>query len=250
MILSGAQGRAILRGMHTGTVAQVEDNLRAWFESIDIGSQQPLPLWRLMASTALQGKRENLPPGFTAEVFEAIIFGWRLPQSLLARAVARCVAERSVTRERAALVRGYLTRNKPEWSISVGLDRNNTDAGYRLGRLLAALERAQAQAQNNPNKTIVDRYYGSASTRPAVVFPGLLALAQHHLAKLPDGSEAYFQKLLGEIIDGLVAPMPSTLRLEEQGQFAIGYYQQRQEFFRKKEAGAENQGESRNGEEE
>lgn len=243
LVLSGAQGRAILRGMHTGTVAQAEENLRGWFASIEIGSTQPLPLWRLMASIVLQGKRENLPPGLTAETFEAIVFGWPFPRTLLARAVARCIAEQSVTRERAALVRGYLTRNEPKRSVSVALDRETPDSGYRLGRLLAVLERVQSEAQNNPNKTIVDRYYGSASTRPAVVFPRLLSLAQHHLAKLEQHREIHFQRLLGEVADGIAAPMPSTLRLEEQGQFALGYYHQRQEFFKKRDVVNKNQGE-------
>lgn len=116
----------------------------------------------------------------------------------------------------------------------MGLDKANLDAGYRLGRLLAVLERVQSEAQNNSNKTIVDRYYGSASTRPAVVFPRLLALAQHHLAKLRQ--PARYQRALGEVIEGLAAPMPRTLQLEEQGQFALGYYHQRQDFFTKREA--------------
>jgi CRISPR-associated protein Csd1 len=245
LILSGAQGRAILRGMHTGTVAQVEENLRAWFDSIATESPQPLPLWRLMQSIVLQGKRENLPPGLAADVFEAIVFGWPFPRTLLARAVARCIAEQSVTRERAALVRGYLTRNEPKRSISVALDEGNRDAGYRLGRLLAVLERVQSEAQKT-SKTIVDRYYGSASTRPAVVFPRLLALTQHHLAKLEQHRDRFFQKLLGEVVDGIAPPMPLTLRLEEQGQFALGYYHQRQDFFKKREVADDSQAENEN----
>jgi CRISPR-associated protein Csd1 len=115
----------------------------------------------------------------------------------------------------------------------VSLDKENRDPGYRLGRLLAVLERVQSSAQNNPNKTIVDRYYGSASTRPGVVFPRLIALAQHHLAKLKGGVEIFYKKLLGEVMDGISAPFRATLNLEEQGNFALGYYQQRQEFFKK-----------------
>jgi CRISPR-associated protein Csd1 len=117
--------------------------------------------------------------------------------------------------------------------INVALDVENSKAGYRLGRLMAVLERIQGAAQNNPNKTIVDRYYGAASTRPATVFPRLLALAQHHLAKLAGGSEAFYQKKLGDVIDGIAPPIPSTLSLEEQGLFALGYYHQRQDFFKK-----------------
>jgi CRISPR-associated protein Csd1 len=235
LVVSGAQGRATLRGMHAGTVELVERNMRDYFDSIDLGLEHPLPLRGLLASIVLRGKLENLPPGLAADLFQAILFAWPFPQTLLARAVARCAAERQVSRERAALLRGYLIRNI-KWEVSVSLDKENTDPGYRLGRLLAVLERVQSLAQNNPNKTIVDRYYGSASTRPASVFPRLIALAQHHLVKLKGGAEIFYQKLVGEVMDGMSAPFRATLSLEEQGQFAVGYYHQRQEFFKKEES--------------
>ena len=114
----------------------------------------------------------------------------------------------------------------------MSLDTEKRDAGYRLGRLLAILERLQCAAQGNPDRTILDRYYGAACTRPVVVFPRLIALAQHHLSKLKVGSAIFFQKLLGEVFEDMNGFRP-TLTLEEQGQFAIGYYHQRQEFFRK-----------------
>src|SRR5207237_6498592 len=128
--------------------------------------------------------------------------------------------------ERAALLRAYLILNQ-KLEVNVGLDKENPSAGYRLGRLLAVLERVQGAAQNNPNKTIVDRYYSAASTRPATVFPRLVALAQHHLAKLTGGLAVFYQSRLGEVMDGIAA-FPPTLKLEDQGLFALGYYHQRQ----------------------
>ncbi len=231
LILSGGQGRAIVRSAHTGTVAQVEQNLKEYFESIDVASEQPSPLTLLMRGLVLQGKLENLAPGLVAEVFTAIVFGGHFPRTLLASAVGRCRAERKVTRERAAIVRAYLKRNQ-ELEVSVGLDKDSTSVGYRLGRLMAVLERVQ----NNPNKTIVDRYYGAASTRPATVFPRLVAMAQHHLAKLKVGLQFFYQARLSEVMDG-IAVFPPVLNMEEQGLFALGYYHQRQDFFKKPESG-------------
>lgn len=233
LILSGGQGRAVLRGIHTGTVAQVEDNMREYFRSIDIGADQPLPLFVLLKGLVLQGKLENLPPSLATDVFLTIVFGGGFPQTLLARAVGRCRAERKVTRERAAILRAYMIRNF-KWEVSVGLDKENIQPGYRLGRLMAILERVQGTAQRNLNKTIVDRYYGAASTRPSTVFPRLLALAQHHLAKLSVGQQIFHQKQLGEVLGGL-STFPATLDLEDQGLFALGYYHQRQDFFKKSE---------------
>lgn len=149
----------------------------------------------------------------------------------LARAVERCRAEREVARERAAVVKAYLIRNE-KLEVNVALDRENSKPGYRLGRLMAVLERVQGAAQKR--QTVVERYYGAASTRPATVFPRLVGLAQHHLAKLKEGLAVHHQRLLGEVMDG-VSEFPSTLNLEEQGLFALGYYHQRQDFYKKHE---------------
>ena len=195
LILSGGEGRATLRGMHTGTVAEVEENMSAYFKSIDVGAEQPLPLFALLGGLVLPGKKKYLPPGLASAVFTAIVFGLNFPQTLLARAIERCRAERKVTPERAAIVRAYLIRNL-KVEVTVGLDKDNMRPGYRLGRLMAVLERLQGSAQNNPNKTIVDRYYGAASTRPATVFPRLVALAQHHVGKLKGGTRFFLSEAI------------------------------------------------------
>jgi len=66
----------------------------------------------------------------------------------------------------------------------VSLDLDNREPGYLLGRLLAVIDHVQQDALGGVNATLVDRYYGSASSTPAVVFPGLLRRSQHHFAKL------------------------------------------------------------------
>lgn len=119
------------------------------------------------------------------------------------------------------------------------LDETQPSVGYQLGRLFAALERIQEKANTNLNATIRERYYGSACTSPVTVFPTLLRLKNHHLAKIEGrGIVTWFEKKLGEIM-GNVESFPSHLDLHEQGMFAIGYYHQRQDFFTKKEASQE-----------
>ena len=113
---------------------------------------------------------------------------------------------------------------------------DNPTPAYRLGRLFATLERIQEQAQPGINATIRDRYYGAASTTPVAVFTTLLRLKNAHLKKLSEGLGAYFEKLIGEILEPLdpAHGFPRQLSLPEQGQFALGYYHQRQAFFTKK----------------
>jgi CRISPR-associated protein Csd1 len=148
-------------------------------------------------------------------------------------ALRRIRAERDVSYPRAALIKAYLTRNLNDKEITVSLNEENTDPGYRLGRLFAALERVQERAQGNLNASIRDRYYGAFSTTPVTVLPLLMKLKNHHLAKLPNRGEAVnLEKLLGAIIEG-IGDIPARLSLAEQARFAVGYYHQRQAFFHK-----------------
>ena len=121
----------------------------------------------------------------------------------------------------------------------MALDPANNNPGYRLGRLFAVLEKIQENANPGINATIKDRYYGAASSSPVSVFSQLLKLKNHHLAKLKKGEKIYFEKLVGDIMDG-ISEFPSHLTMNDQAYFSIGYYHQRQEFYKKKEESVEN----------
>jgi CRISPR-associated protein Csd1 len=233
LVLSGAQGRAMLRSMHTGTLAELEKNLVAFFDAIRLQGDrgEPKPLGFLLRSLVLQGKLDRLPPRLAGEVFLGIIFGARLPRLVLFAAVQRNRAEQRVTPERAALLQLFFASHHEKEVPLMSLDVVTTDAPYRLGRLLSAYEQLQRRAQGgNLNRTLVDRYFGAASTRPGTVFPQLVRLSQNHLSKLGQGG-GYYQGLITGIVDGIDS-FPSMLTLEEQGRFALGYYHQRQSFFR------------------
>lgn len=66
-----------------------------------------------------------------------------------------------------------------------------------------------------------------------------MKLKNHHLSKLDNKGRAYnLEKEIAQI-HGHIKSYPNILRLEDQGQFAIGYYHQRQQFFTKKSANTE-----------
>jgi CRISPR-associated protein Csd1 len=189
----------------------------------------------LLNSTALQNKGENVPHDMAGETIRAILTGRPYPAMLLQAAVRRCRAEQQVNYSRAAIIKAAINRfirhqQFHAKELDMSLDRSNTDPGYRLGRLFSALERVQSAAQPGINATIRDRYYGAASSSPASVFPVLLRLKNHHLAKLDGGLATWYEKLFGEIVAG-IADFPSQLSLKEQGLFAVGYYHQQHDFF-------------------
>ncbi len=122
----------------------------------------------------------------------------------------------------------------------MGLDKENTDIGYRLGRLFAIVERIQNDAVPGANATVRDRFFGAASATPRQIFPVVLKNAQHGLAKIrkeKPGWAINLDKSVQEIVDDVDPKngFPATLSLEKQGMFVLGYYQQRQDLYTKKE---------------
>ncbi|KQP38074.1 hypothetical protein ASF44_12730 [Pseudorhodoferax sp. Leaf274] len=204
----------------------------------------PTPsMFRLLSSLALQGKLDNVPPRLAGEWMRAILEGLPYPAGLLNAAVVRCKAEQDVTYLRAAVLKAWLNREqrRADRTLAIqhahfkeNLDMEQDNVPYRLGRLFAVLERIQQLAQPGINATIRDRYYGAASTTPVSVFTTLLRLKNAHLKKLSDGQEAYFERLIGEIVQAMT-DFPRQLTLADQGRFALGYYHQRQAFYTRKE---------------
>lgn len=241
--LSPNVARISVRFWLTGTVAGMSQRIRRHFEDLKIthaSFEKPyLSLFRLLVSTATQGKSENIPPNLAGDFMRAILEGLPYPQTLMAAAVRRIRAEREITYPRASLIKACLNRqihhsSSQEKEITVSLDNSNTNPGYRTGRLFAALEKIQEESSPGLNATIRDRFYGAASSTPVTVFANLMKLKNHHLAKLEEGRKRFFEKLIGEIMAN-ISDFPTHLNLADQGRFAIGYYHQRQAFFTKSE---------------
>lgn len=232
--------RIAVRFWHVASIAELGKAFYRYFEELNIlrpsyDAIAPLTLFRLLTATALLGKAENIQPNLGGDVMRAILTDGRYPESLMQGAMRRIRAQRDVHWVQAALLKAWLIRNSNK-EITVSLNEENTDPGYRLGRLFAVLERVQERAQGNLNATIRERYYGAFSSTPVTVLPLLMKLKNHHLAKLQNRGEAVnLEKLLGQVIDGMGA-VPPRLTLAEQAQFAIGYYHQRQAFFAKPES--------------
>jgi CRISPR-associated protein Csd1 len=105
------------------------------------------------------------------------------------------------------------------------LDPDCTSNAYCLGRLFAVLDNLHRVAIGTKT-TIVDRYYAAASATPAFVFGALLRKARHHLAKMKGRS---FENQIGDIFNLMEqgSAFPTTLNLEEQCLFALGFYHQK-----------------------
>lgn len=234
--LGASGGRTAIRDWIDTTVGSARRQLASWFQRqrlVGHVGQDPAPLGVRALALATVREAKDLAPTVPRALLRCALTGAPLPSQLLYEAVRRNRAEQAVTRPRAALIKLVLlsqnpTRDRKE-DFMVELAHENPDPAYRCGRLLAVLEAVQRQALPTAKATIVDRFYGTASSAPASVFGRLLRGGQPHLAKLErDRPGAYhaLQARLEEILAELPS-FPRTLTLEQQGVFSLGYYHQR-----------------------
>ncbi len=232
--LSPNNARLSVRYWLDDTLDVFATRLAEHYEALSI---EPRP-WRdtppsvnrlLVRTTALQEKFDNIPKQLAGEVMRAILGGTAYPRTLLAAAIIRLRAgDDPRAGWHAAAIRACLTRTKTEETPPVSLDPDNPSQAYQLGRLFAVLEAAQYAALGRVNASIADRYYGAASATPARVFGTLLRGAQTHVSDAQKRNTGFWiRPRLEQIIARLPAELPRTLRLEDQGRFAIGYYHER-----------------------
>jgi CRISPR-associated protein Csd1 len=243
--LAPNSARISVRFWHTDTVRDMGLEVIKHFNDLRMIPQKydkdnPAPsMWQLLNETAAQHKSENIPANIAGPLMRSILTGTKYPVNILAVLVGRMRTDqdyRKLNFYRASFIKAILNRNYNK-ELTVALDKRRTSAPYCLGRLFSVLEKTQEEASGGTlNATIKDRYFASASATPKVVFPILLKLTQNHLKKLKSirpGAAVNKEKQLSEIM-GMLSDFPATMKLEEQGEFAIGYYHQRQEFFTKK----------------
>lgn len=254
---SASGGRAVVRDYIETTIEKVKGNLQRWFtmqQLVDnIGAEgEPYSIYGMASSLYRDNKdvNKNMVANVPGALLRSALYGSPLPQWLLFQAVQRNRADQGITRPRAVLIKMVLTSvGYFKEGEMVCLDSGNTNPAYLCGRLLAELEEIQRRAIPGIKATIIDRYFGTASSAPATVFGSLLSGAQNHLAKMrkeQPGSYIGFQRRLEEIMSGLHG-FPKTLNLKDQALFSLGYYHQKAQDRADAIAGKERKNQSQEG---
>ena len=249
LAVSANTSRMVVRSWVTASLTEVQHNIRRYFERMRLLGRDGEPRYhsyRALAG-ALVRDFKDLPDHVVPSILNTALWGRPLPLSLLHQAVQRARAEREhvLTHPRAALIKLVLQSHPSfpeEYAMSDQLSPDHPHPAYQCGRLLALLDNIQAEAVG-ARATLVDRYYGSASATPASVFGVLMRNAQNHLGKIrktKGGLAYFFDQQIGEIARHLneAGGFPRTLTLEEQGVFALGFYQERNRPRKADDAGA------------
>ncbi|WP_298814686.1 type I-C CRISPR-associated protein Cas8c/Csd1 [Chloroflexus sp.] len=244
-------------GVFAERIMQHYDDLR--IEKEHANQPDNLSPYRILAecvSPKVTQREEELKASWSllgGAFMRSILLGTPYPEGLYVAIINRIRHDndeegqhRKITYARAAYIKAHLLRkyrhqsqNPYKEALTMALNESYAHPAYVLGRLFALLEKAQIEAIGKEvNATIKDRYFTSACASPASVFPVLLRLSQHHIAKAEYGYalDRKIQELLG-MLDA--KPFPSRLTLDEQGIFVLGYYHQRAAFYAKSSVGEE-----------
>lgn len=280
-VLSPNKSRLVVREWLETDIESVRENIRRYLDAVQIVHPDGRDVWwppvpaliqalRSYTSTRQKGKEGPRVPALGPDVMRKLIrciyTGTPPPEVLLVRAL-RCFRvpdpptedheqnERQMLRRMAmaAAMKLVLTYRKTE-KEQRAMEKRKTEhdatsdykrrAPYNCGCLLAILEAAQrGPFGKGVNTTLVDRFYGAASTAPATVFANLINMAtKAHLPKLRrenrevfklrSGENVNINDLMTEACDAINAAggFPPPLTPQQQAEFALGFYHQRAEL--------------------
>lgn len=231
--LSLNKARLALRFWHVSTVSELLTRIQDHFANLSMERSEkdiPFPgVWHLSKETARETK--DISPVLGGALTRAMLTGCAYPQSLYQGVINRIRSDSRITYLRASILKAVLQRNFTK-EVPMALDPERREVSYLLGRLFAVLEKAQLDALGKVNSTIKDRFFSAASATPASVFPRLLRLSQHHIGKAEYGHVS--DRRISEVLEH-IDTFPTHMNLQDQGLFAIAYYQQKNALFRKNE---------------
>ncbi len=254
--LSGASGRVMVRSYEEGSYGELYENLKAWYDDLKLEGEKPLKLYtvysRLLKFSSSEKKiGERISKelsGLSSQIIYSVMHNSPLPDTVASRAVdyirhdMYCADGGQSSRKNIDAVscrilkvwlnRKYRNSDKEEYLIMDKLNKDSPSAAYQTGRLLAVYAALQNKALGDVNAGVAEKYFTSACTSPSLVMGKLAALSQYHLSKLGDkGLSIYYKNMLNEIASKIGAAYPKNLTLEQQGEFALGYYHQNAEMY-------------------
>lgn len=209
-------------------------------------SDKQIAMWQMLQELKSPIGNNELPPDLNSKLLESILNNRRYPKYLLDTLVYRVKTDQdserfnSINSTRVRMIKAYLTRaNYIEREKYSMLNKENKESAYNCGRLFAVLEAVQCKALPGINATIRDRFFASACSTPYLVFPRLMKLTQNHLGKIEGGLKVYYDSLIADITGNLEDSFPKAFNMEKQGMFILGYYQQKEDLYTKKECSSE-----------
>ena len=241
--ISPNAARLAVRFFYADSFGNLMKNINRHYERLEIIHDErdfaTIPLWALLKETVNSKSTDKTPnPVMAGAVARAVFSDGLYPMALLEQTMVRIRAEQNITRGRAAIIKAFYLKNKnkdcPKEVLTVALNEDSTNPAYLLGRLFSIYESIQKAANPGVNTTIKDKYFNSAASTPATIFPLLDNLCQKHLRKLETGRRIWYEQRILDVTEKLTG-FPARLTLPQQGAFDLGYYHQTKKRYEKKE---------------
>lgn len=240
--------RIAVRFFEENRFGEVLQNLEAHQKRMELQGPDwekgEIPLWKILKETTNPNTKESCAsPLMAGSLLRAILENTKYPESVYHQVLMRVFKDQEISHTKAAFIKAYLLKNATkhwEEKLQMAVNKETKEISYVLGRLFSVLEDIQQNAIPEINATIKKRYFNSACTTPAAVFPILLKLTNSHIGKFEKPKAIYFKKKLSALMDQIEMPntgmpFPKRLNLEEQGAFVLGYYQETQAKYVKKQ---------------
>lgn len=251
--LSGAAARIAVRDWIETSLGNFRLSIAIWFRDIVISRYDSdrkeivthyAPLYDLARSCQRKNsdgsydKDDTTTARVASSLWKAALQNRPVPLWILTKALQRARLDTyGVTPERAALIKLILNRNNKGGSFMIMENKMEGErpVAYVCGQIFAKLESIQYAALGDRNVGIREKYFTYTMTSPAAAFGRLFNLHSKHFTKLksekPGLAVTLDKELQALCKDVDIHRFPSLFQLEEQGQFAIGYYHQKQAQF-------------------
>ena len=235
--LSSAAARIAVRDWTAISLDEYKRNLAEWFQDIEMtdnnGGLSYSPLHRLINATQRDkkpGEKQkadlNSKTRIGTILWNAAIKGhsYKIPLEILQYVLNRIWKKDGFSQERAALIKLVINRNTNK-NMKSTLEESNTSVAYLCGRLFAVIESMQWKAIGNVNNGVKERYFAAAASQPTIL--GMLLTKNVPIYQHKIGG--YLAKELNEIAGRIseIGSFPQRFSTIEQGEFALGYYFQR-----------------------
>ena len=242
LTLSANSGRVVVRDWMEGSFEELVENVRAWFEDLEIihragGGPAPSPKFLAVLGATVR-ELGDLNPPFVAKMWRTAVRREAIPRAALAQALYRArvdiIDDKPANHARMGLLKAYFVRKEGGDAMSAKSNPEHPSPAYHCGRLMAVLANLQRSALGDVGAGVVQRYYAAASATPGLVLGRLIRTGQFHLNKLDPGLTRWYEDRVAGIAGRIGDRIPGTLGLEEQGLFALGYYQELADLRTKK----------------
>ena len=267
MPLSGANGRMMVRLWQEGSYEELYRNIKQWFEDLSLVSwngrgQAKSPKLKALGIRLLKpggdpkkvwSRMDEELPNLLQRLLSAIINGTALPDQIPARTLRWIRSSLLMSDEEKhavpfdtetlafQLLKAWLSRRQrlrgDEYPMEATCnDQVTRDVAYYCGQLMAVYVAIQRKAMPDVGVGVAERYYTAASANPAFALGKLAQLSQHHLGKLEPGLAHYFEDKISDVMVKIGdREIPAIMNMEQQTEFALGYYQKRAALYIAKE---------------